>query len=134
MPASVVAVTAILVLPLSLSRAFEHSRDWPLHVSEYRDGSTQRKYRPTTSRKSWRLGKALTPAEMVDLETFFEDRSGSLEPFFFYDGIETTPKWSWDETGASTVGRYTVRFRQEKWSRTLLIPRCETSIELIELS
>jgi len=42
MPGSVQNAAPATVLPLSLSRAFEHSREFLVSVNEYTDGSSQR--------------------------------------------------------------------------------------------
>jgi hypothetical protein len=132
LPGSVVAAAPVDVMPLSLSRAFMHERTWHMLANEYRLGESQRRFLPATSRKSWRLAKRLTTDELDDLRTFVE--AHVLTPFYIYDGTETTPKWSWDVTGAVTVGRYTVRFENPEWIETLGFPRHNVEVRLIEVS
>lgn len=135
MPGSVVSVSTSAVMPLSLSSAFEHSRGWPIRLDEYLNGESFRRNVGTTSRKSWRLSKRLTTAQLEDLKEFFEDQNGPQLPFFVYDGSETTPAWSWDPTGAATTGRYTVRFANTSWQQAIQMGRHEVpALELIEVA
>lgn len=134
MPGSVVAVSATEVMPLSLCRAFRHERDYPIWENEFPNGESIRRKRASSSRKSWRLAKALTATQLADLRDFYEARSGSLEPFFFYDGTDTATAWAYDATGVATTGRYTVRFNDAKWGQDVTLPRAGVDITLIEVS
>lgn len=121
-------------MPHSLSRLFEHSRDYAVRANEgYALGESQRRAITATSRKSWRLSKRLTPDEYDDLLTFYESVGGPMVPVLFYDGSERTPIWSWDATGVSTTGRYTVVFRS-KWNAEFGWPRHNVEIELMEVA
>ena len=134
MPGSVSSATVSLVMPLSLSRAFEHSREYTVRANEeYALGESQRRAITSTSRKVWRLSKRLTPDEYDDLLAFYESVGGPMVPFYFYDGSERTPLWSWDETGASTTGRYAVVFRNH-WRAEFGFPRHNVDIELVEVA
>jgi len=99
MPGSVQNATPLAVLPVSLSRAFVHEREYPILDNEYRNGESQRSVEATNSRKRWRLAKRLTPAQFATLRDFFDARRGPTEPFYFYDPYETSPKFSHDPTG-----------------------------------
>ena len=123
-----------LVMPLSLSRLFENAREYTVFLNEYVLGESQRRNITTTSRKRWRLAKRLTTAELAALQTFFFARNGSQGVFYFYDGTETTPFWSWDATGVATVGRYTVRFDTPTWRQSVSFQRHETEIALAEVA
>ena len=134
MPGNVSSATASLVMPLSLSRAFEHSREYAVRANEeYALGESQRRAITSTSRKSWRLSKRLTPDEYDDLLAFYESVGGPMVPFYFYDGSERTPLWSWDATGVSTTGRYAVVFRN-RWRAEFGFPRHNVDIELVEVA
>lgn len=122
------------VLPLSLCRAFAHSREWAVDLNEYQNGEMQVRARPAASRKAWKQSKSLTSAELSTLRTFFFDRKGATEAFYVYDGTERTPKWSWDPTGASTVGRYTVRFAGDRFQQTVTNGRHSVDIEFLEVA
>ncbi len=134
MPGNVSSATSSTVMPLSLSRLFEHSREYTVRENEYLNGESQRRAMTSTSRKYWRLSKRLTPTEYDALLAFFVARNGPVQPFYFYDGTETVTDWSWDATGVSTTARYTVVFRNQRWVATFSIPRHEVDIELTEVA
>jgi hypothetical protein len=133
MPGSVQNAAPSTVMPQSLSRAFAHERAYPLIENEYKNGESQRSVLATNSRKRWRLAKRLPPATLQALRDFYDARNGHTEAFYFYDPYETSPKFSHDPTGQSTVGRYTVRFNSE-WNQSCEPGRMSVNIELIELA
>lgn len=133
MPGSVQNAAPATVLPLSLSRAFAHSREYPLIENEYRNGESQRSVQASNSRKRWQLAKRLPPAALQTLRDFYDARSGPTEPFYFYDPYETNPKFSHDPTGLATTGRYTVRFDGE-WNQSVGLGRAEVEIILLEVA
>jgi len=120
------------VLPQSLSRAFVHSREYPVQVNEYRNGESQRGRLADTSRKRWRIGKRLTPAALQALRDFYDARKGPQEPFYFYDPWETVPLFTHDPTGVASSGRYTVRFEGD-WQQSNNAVRIDSSIEIVEV-
>ena len=134
MPGNVPSASTAVVMPLSLSRLFGHSREYAVRDNEYLHGEAQRRAMTTTSRKAWQLSKRLTPAQYDTLLAFFVARSGPVNPFYFYDGTETTPRWSWDATGVSTTGRYLVRFANERWSGEMNISRHNVEVQLLEVA
>ncbi|MCZ2079930.1 MAG: hypothetical protein LC130_33595 [Bryobacterales bacterium] len=133
MPGSVQNAAPLTVLPVSLSRAFVHEREYPVLDNEYRNGESQRSVLATNSRKRWRLAKRLTPAQLAALRDFYVARKGATEPFYFYDPYETSPKFSHDPTGQAVAGRYTVRFSGE-WEQSVGPGRADVNIEFIELA
>ena len=133
MPGSVANAAPASVLPNSLSSAFVHSREYPVIDNEYRNGESQRSPQATTSRKRWTLTKRLTPSQLATLRAFYDARSGTHEPFYFYDPYETNPKFSYDPTGAAVTGRYTVRFNSD-WNQSVSPGRSDVQLELIELA
>jgi len=133
MPGSVQNAAPSTVLPLSLSRTFAHSREYPVIENEYRNGESQRSVQASNSRKRWQLTKRLAPAALQALRNFYDARSGATEPFYFYDPYETNPKFTHDPTGLATTGRYTVRFNSE-WNQSCGPGRSDVLIELIELA
>ena len=133
MPGSVANAAPTTVMPNGLSSAFVHTREYPVIDNEYRNGESQRSAQAATSRKKWNLTKRLTPAQLQALRNFYDDRNGTLEPFYFYDPYETNPKFTWDGTGATVTGRYTVRFNTD-WSQSVGPGRSDVQLELIELA
>ena len=107
MPGSVQNAAPLTVLPNSLCRAFAHSREYALLENEYSNGESQRSLLVSTSRKRWRTARRLTPTLLGAFRTFYDNRSGPLEPFYFYDPWDTSPKFSHDPTGVSPgIGPY----------------------------
>jgi len=100
------------VLPGVLYSAFTRSQEWPLNANQYRNGESQREILTGASRKSWEIGERLTPAQVATLAAFFASH-GLTTAFYFYDRWETSPQFSYDETGVSLTGRYIVRFDGE---------------------
>jgi hypothetical protein len=133
MPGSVSLATPVMVLPGSFSRAFVHSREYPVQVNEYQNGESQRGRLADTSRKRWRLARQLAPAQLAALRDFYDARSGPQEPFYFYDPYEANPPFWHDPTGAATQGRCTVRF-EGSWSQSAGLARSECEIELVEVA
>jgi hypothetical protein len=133
MPGSVANAAPSTVLPNSLCRAFSHARAYPIVENEYRNGESQRSALASTSRKKWTLSKRLTPTQLASLRDFYDARNGTHEPFYFYDPYETSPKFSYDPTGAAVTGRYIVRFNSD-WSQSVGPGRSDVEIELIELA
>jgi phage-related protein len=133
MPGSVQNAAPATVLPVSLSRAFVHEREYPVLDNEYRSGESQRFVQATNSRRRWRLAKRLTPAQLAALRDFYDARKGATEPFYFYDPYETNPKFTHVPTGEAVAGRYTVRFNGE-WSQSVGLGRADVNIELVELA
>ena len=133
MPGSVQNATPVTVLPQTLCRAFAHEREYPVIENEYRNGESQRAVLADGSRKSWRLAKRLTAAQLTGLRAFYQARKGAQEPFYFYDPWEAVPKFAYDPTGASRYGRYTVRFHGN-WSESVGLRRADVEIALVELA
>lgn len=133
MPGSVQNAAPSTVLPLSLCRAFAHSREYPVIENEYRNGESQRFVQASNSRKRWQLAKRLAPAALQALRDFYDARSGPTEPFYFYDPYDTNPKFTHDPTGVATTGRYTVRFESE-WNQSVGLGRAEVDLTLLEVA
>ncbi len=133
MPGSVssASVTAGTVLPLSLSKAFVHTREIPTIVGLYKDGSSDRKFLAEDSRKRWKLSKRLPIDALEALRDFYDARKGSHQPFYFYDPYESN--FTYDPTGVTLTGRYTVRF-EGGWDQSSEIARSETGIALVQIA
>ena len=133
MPGSVANAAPTLVMPWSLCKAFAHSREYPVIANEYRNGESQRSRQADTSRKRWSTQRRLTPSILEDFREFYEDRGGGMEAFYFYDPWDASPKFSYDATGASPVGRYVVRF-DCAWSQAAGIARADVQLDIVELA
>lgn len=133
MPGSVAAANPTTVLPFSLSIFFERSQEWAVDKNRYRNGEVQADDLVSTSRKRWKLRKGLSATDIDDLRTFFLARNGGTEEFFFYDVWETSPIFSYDETGVATAGRYTVVFDGDL-QEALGIARSEVTLGLREVA
>ena len=133
MPGSVLNAVADGVMPKSLCTAFTEKRNWESQDNEYHDGSRQSKALVSTSRKAWNLKKRLTPTLLDALYAFWAGHQHTA--FYFYNPKEPAsgqlPGSNFDVTGASTVGRYTVRFNSD-WSESVGIARTDVSIDLLE--
>ena len=107
MPANVAAAAPTTVLPAHIAQAFERQHVWPVEENEYANGERQSRARTTTPAVSWRLTPHVPEAIQTQLWNFLAARK-FVEPFYFYDGTETSPPWTVDPTGSNSVGRYTV--------------------------
>jgi hypothetical protein len=130
---SVRSASPSAVLPNALCRAFVHTREYPALDNEYRNGESQRSVQAATSRKKWSLSKRLTAAQLLALRNFYDARGGTQEPFSFYDPYEANPKFSYDPTGSTVSGRYTVRFGGG-WNQSITPGRGDVQIELVEVA
>ena len=108
MPNNITAATPTTVMPAHLSRAFHQELRLEADVNLYPDGSSDRKALAANNRRYFTLQETLLPTEWQSLRTFFLTHMG--QAFYFYNLRETVPPFSWDPTGANTVGRYTVVF------------------------
>jgi hypothetical protein len=131
MPFGVIQLSVpTVVMPLSFSRAFAETRSWPARVNEYHDGTTQRSPMLSAPRRSWASSKHLPPATLLALRDFWQ--SQGVASFYFYNPVETAPRYSYDPTGAATAGRYTVRFASA-WSQQTGMGSIDAAVELIEV-
>ncbi len=131
MPGSVANAAPVTVLPWSLCKAFARAQEFAVVDNEYRNGESQRSYLASTSRKTWKTQRRLTPSLLETFRDFYDDRKGPLEPFYFYDPWDSD--FAYDETGVETIGRYTVRFEGE-WQQMCGMGRADVNIAIIELA
>lgn len=135
MPGSVTNASPSSVLPRSLCTGFVENRAWASRVNEYNDGSRQSSALVATSRRAWTLRKRLTAAQVADLWAFWTAHQHTA--FYFYNPFEPAsgqlPGSNYDQSGASIVGRYTVRFDGE-WNQTMTLGRTDCEINLIEVA
>jgi hypothetical protein len=133
MPGSVSNAAPTTVLPWSLCKTFSKGRDYPVLEAEYQNGEYEASCQTATSRKTWAIGKRLTPGELDELRDFYNDCGGPHVPFYFYDPWETSPLFSYDEDGEEVTGRHVVRF-EGPWSQSVGIARSDVQITLVELA
>jgi phage-related protein len=133
MPGSVANAAPTTVLPWKLCQAFSRTSDWMLTLNTYRGGETQRTPLTTTSRLSWQITFGVNATDLAALLAFYQARKGSHQAFYFYDPLEYSTLFSYDPTGVSAVGRYTVRF-EGSWESTTNMPRSTVGIRLVQIA
>jgi hypothetical protein len=135
MPGNLALFTAADVFPISLSSLFEHSRAYTVVGNEYQNGEQQVRLHAGASPQSakrWQLRKRLTAAQITTLRTFF--LAHKVEAFYFYDPLDTAPKFHPDPTGVSAIGRYKVVFASQRWSESMGPVRGDVDLELVEVA
>jgi hypothetical protein len=132
MPGNVALATPSGVLPQSLSKAFQQTREYPVLANVYRNGEFQRSLLGGDSRKRWVVSKRLTATQLSALETFFNSHKYSV-PFYFYDPFETDPFGYWNADGALNQGRFIVTF-DGQFSYELYAGRHNCDFSLIEVA
>jgi hypothetical protein len=115
MPGNLIPAAPTDVMPAKLSRAFHADLHLEADLNMYPDGSSDRNPLAQNDRHYFQMQQTLSPDDWQALRSFYDSHLG--RPFYFYNLRETVPPWSWDPTGASTVGRYTVVF-DGQWSET----------------
>jgi hypothetical protein len=124
MPGNVQNASFNGVLPWSLSTSFTEVREWPALVSgDYKDGSSQRQEQAESSRKSYQLGKRLTPAAMDTLRAFYLANVGRA--FKVY-----TKKSDYDDANANFK---LMRF-EGGWNEEYGLGRSNISLQLVEVA
>jgi hypothetical protein len=108
------------VMPYALCTAFAESREYVQLQSQYHDGTIQRCQLAQTSRHTFTLAQRLTASQVTALKAFWDSQQGGATPFYFYNLIEGT----YDPTGNSSTGRYTVRF-QGSWVQVTGLARTD---------
>ena len=131
MPGSVRNAVSVGVLPFSLCRQLVESRQWPVRAVEYHGGETERAALTSTSRRSWTMGKRLTPSGLATLRALLD--TYPVDAFYIYSMKETSPVFTWDATGVATAGRYLVRAAGD-WNQTTYIARSDVQVQFIEVA
>jgi hypothetical protein len=131
MPGSVANAAPATVMPLSLCKAFSHSREYGVLDNEYKNGESHRGKVTATSRKSWRTSRRLTPTLLATFRDHYEARKGPHQPFYFYDPYDSV--FTYDATGVQALGRYTVRY-VGTWDQMVGMGRADVEIDLIEIA
>ena len=130
MPGNVAAAVPSGVMPYALCTAFSESREYAQMQTQYHDGTVQRSQLASTSRRTFKVSQRLNSTKAAALKTFWDGQQGGVVPFVFYNLIEGT----YDPTGNSVTGRYTVVFRSN-WQQTTGLARTDVqNLELIEVA
>jgi hypothetical protein len=131
MPGNVRNAMATVTMPATLSTQFVREQGFPVQVSVYRDGRSQREAQADTPQRQWRLAKRLAPVSLAELRAFYEARGGPLEPFFFYDPYETDPPFA--PAPAGDAGKYIVRF-EGSFEQQSGIARADVNVTLVQVT
>ena len=130
MPGNVQNAVPSGLMPYALCTAFSESREYAQLQAQYHDGTVQRSQLASTSRRTFRVSQRLNATKAVALKTFWDGQQGGVVPFVFYNLIEGT----YDPTGNSLPGRYTVVFRSN-WQQTTGLARTDVqNLELTEVA
>jgi hypothetical protein len=130
MPGNVQLAVPIGVLPKGLSTAYSRQKHWEMRTNWFPDGSHVRGSMVSSDQSTWSLSRRLVASATVELRTFYFAHQGAHIPFYFYDWYES--HFSYDPTGVSGVGRYTVRFAGP-FATTLDFSRSETPFTLVQV-
>jgi hypothetical protein len=130
MPGNIQSAAPSGVMPYALCTAFTESREYAQLQAQYHDGTTERSQLASTSRRTFKLSQRLNATKAAALKAFWDGQQGGVVPFLFYNLIEGT----YDPSGNSTQGRYTVVFRNN-WQQTTGLARTDVqNLELIEVA
>ena len=130
-PGSVQNAVSVGVLPFSLCRQLVESSEWPARTAEYHGGETERAALTSTARRSWTMGKRLTPTALATLHSFLD--AHPVDAFYIYSLKETVPPFTWDPTGTVVAGRCLVRAKGD-WSQTTDVARSELQVQFLEVA
>jgi hypothetical protein len=131
MPNNLNPANPVDVMPKELSKSFQMDLRLEALLNQYPDGSSDRNALAANVRHYFRMTQGLISADWAAMRSFYTSHQG--QPFYFYHLRETVPPWSYDPTGAATVGRYTVVF-DGQWSDTYNIARTDVALQLREVA
>jgi hypothetical protein len=130
MPGNIQNAVPSGVMPYSLCTLFTESREYAQLQAQYHDGTVQRSQLAASSRRTFKVSQRLNATKAAALKTFWDGQQGGVVPFVFYNLIEGT----YDPSGNSVTGRYTVVFRSN-WQQTTGLARTDVqNLELIEVA
>lgn len=133
MPGNLHPAQPSLVMPMTLCSAFEESLFLDAAVDEYSDGRSTRRWLAFNARRGFKLSRPLNDYELDDLRGFYLAYARYGHAFWFYNLRETLPPGSWDPTGGSTLGRYTVVW-EGGWRESINLGRHLTDFTLREVA
>jgi len=118
-------------MPFGLCSAFTEEMRLEALVNSYPDGSSDRAALAQNPRHFFKCTRPVTVAQYTALFNFFNAHRG--DPFYFYNLRETVPPFTWDSSGAQTIGRYVVVF-DGPWSEEIMLGRSSVSLALREVA
>lgn len=118
-------------MPYGLALAFNEELRVEADLNQLQDGWAIRRPLVIFERHFFKLTRPLTAEQWTELRDFYMGHIA--EPFWFYNLRETVPPWTWDPTGVSPDGRYTVVF-DGAWSEDIRLPRSTCSFGLREVA
>ena len=132
MPGSIAvnATSGLPVLPQMLCTKYSMAVEWRSRTNEMHGGELIVGPMVTTARHRFSVQARLTPTDMAALYAFW--LANTCNAFFFYD-CRASHLEVYDSTGASAVGRYTVRFATDTFVSELNICRGNLALDLIEV-
>lgn len=132
MPGNLTPAQPVDVMPFGLCSAFvEELRIEGFANATYVDGSSDRAPLVLNPRHFFRFTRRVTGAQYSALWAFI--RAHVIEPFYFYNLVETVPPFTWDATGQNPSGRYVVVL-DGNWSDQTAISRSDVSLGLREVA
>ena len=137
MPGNIAQAAPATVFPAGCASAFTMKLDYALNLSTYQDGAYQSLPLVDSPRHTWVQTRRLTPSQLATLVAFYVAHGGNRDPFWFYDPFATasdgTGRFTYDASGASSVGRYPCRF-DGALSYTLQLGRASGQFTIIEIA
>jgi hypothetical protein len=130
MPQNINPANPIGVMPKQLCKSFQEELRLEALLNQYPDGSSDRNALALNVRHFFRVTQGLNGTDWAAMRQFYLNHQG--KSFYFYNLRETVPPWSYDPSGANTVGRYTVVF-DGQWSDTYNIARTDVALQLREV-
>jgi hypothetical protein len=130
MPQNLNPANPVGVMPKQLCKAFQEELRLELLLNQYPDGSSDRNALALNPRHYFRMTQGLNGTDWDNMRQFFMLHQGKA--FYFYNLRETVPPFSYDPSGADTIGRYTVVF-DGQWSDTYNVARTDVALQLREV-
>jgi hypothetical protein len=131
MPGNLNPANPTTVMPMQLCKSFQEELRLEALLNQYPDGSSDRAALALNPRRYFRMTQGLNGADWAAMRTFY--LTLQAKPFYFYNLRETVPPWSYDPTGSTPIGRYTVVF-DGQWSDTYNVARSDVALQLREVA
>jgi hypothetical protein len=132
MPGTITPANPTEVMPATLCAAFTEELRIESFQNTYQDGSSDRVALALHPRRFFRMTRKVKASEYTTLYTFY--KAHLIIPFWFYNLVETVPKFTWDQTGQAPDGRYAVVFDGSWSDQVILGTRSQVSLGLREVA